>query len=67
MIFFTSKEQGATSLCMNLAIRDFKIFDLWNLETIGILDTQQNLTKAAEEEMDQEQFLDSLTQNEDGR
>lgn len=62
----TPKEQNTSMLC-SLAIRDFKISDLWNLETIGILDAQQNLTKTAEEEIAREQFLNSLSRNEEGR
>ncbi|GBM90143.1 hypothetical protein AVEN_20270-1 [Araneus ventricosus] len=40
---------------------------LWNLETIGILDAQHNLTKASEEEIAHGQFLNSLNRNEEGR
>ncbi|GBN80946.1 hypothetical protein AVEN_203298-1 [Araneus ventricosus] len=58
---------GASVLCAGLAVRDYNISDLWNLETIGILDAQHNLTKAAEEEIAHEQFLNSLNRNEEGR
>ncbi|GBN05267.1 hypothetical protein AVEN_116395-1 [Araneus ventricosus] len=60
-------DQSASILCAGLAVRDYNISDLWNLETIGILDAQHNLTKAAEEEIAHEQFLNSLNRNEEGR
>lgn len=62
-----SKTASPSLLCANLAIRDMQISDLWNLETIGILDDQQGVTKRAEEEMAMEQLLHSLTRNDDGR
>lgn len=45
--------------------KDFKISDLCNLETIVILDTQKSVTKTVEEEMARDQFIDSLTQNDE--
>ncbi|GBM00954.1 hypothetical protein AVEN_6294-1, partial [Araneus ventricosus] len=65
--FPIQNDQSASILCAGLAVRDYNISDLWNLETIGILDAQHNLTKAAEEEIAHEQFLNSLNRNEEGR
>lgn len=59
--------KDTSTLCSNLAVHDFNISDLWNLETIGILDANKPLNSASEEEIARDQFLNSLTRNEDGR
>ncbi|XP_054713646.1 uncharacterized protein LOC129223104 [Uloborus diversus] len=61
------KGKNASAFCTNLAIQDFKISDLWSLETIGILDANLNLNNSLEEKIAREQFLNSLSRNEEGR
>ncbi|GFY40526.1 uncharacterized protein TNIN_134281 [Trichonephila inaurata madagascariensis] len=60
------KGRTAPTLCASLAVHDINIPDLWSLETIGILDANQNLSNAAEEEIARDQFLSSLTRKENG-
>ncbi|XP_054724753.1 uncharacterized protein LOC129235094 [Uloborus diversus] len=47
------KGKIASAFCTNLAIQDFKISDLWSLETIGILDANLNLNNSLEEKIAQ--------------
>ncbi|GFV01897.1 integrase catalytic domain-containing protein [Trichonephila clavipes] len=61
------KDRTAPTLCASLAVHDFNISDLWSLEAIRILDANQNLSNAVEEEIAHDQFLSSLTRKENGR
>ncbi|GFS61459.1 integrase catalytic domain-containing protein [Trichonephila clavipes] len=63
----SDKDRTAPTLCASLAVHDFNISDLWSFEAIGILDANQNLSPAAEEEIARDQFLTSLTRKENGR
>ncbi|XP_035224446.1 uncharacterized protein LOC118197069 [Stegodyphus dumicola] len=50
----------------NLSLRELSIPDLWRLETIGINDRSETLSKK-EEELAHDLFLKELTRSEDGR
>ncbi|GFS42877.1 integrase catalytic domain-containing protein [Trichonephila inaurata madagascariensis] len=63
----SDKNRTAPTLCASLAVHDFNISDFWSLETIGILDANQNLSNVVEEEIASDQFLSSLTRKENGR
>ncbi|GFY70861.1 uncharacterized protein TNIN_269141, partial [Trichonephila inaurata madagascariensis] len=54
----------STNSVMSLHVNDAKIFDLWRLDTLGILDpgekgTRQELEKAAEEHFNRSVKMDS--------
>ncbi|XP_035232962.1 uncharacterized protein LOC118204777 [Stegodyphus dumicola] len=57
----------AKTLMTNLSLRELSIPDLWRLETIGINDPAETLSKKEEEELAHDLFLKELTRSEDGR
>ncbi|GBM93513.1 hypothetical protein AVEN_191566-1 [Araneus ventricosus] len=54
-------------LTSSFFVQNLKVSDLWNLETIGIIDDGRSLTKGIEDELAREQFLSYLSRNEEGR
>ncbi|GBM21019.1 hypothetical protein AVEN_239050-1, partial [Araneus ventricosus] len=57
----------STMLTSSFFVKNLKVSDLWNLETIGITDDGRSLTKEIEDELAREQFLSYLSRNEEGR
>lgn len=58
---------GAVTIISNLAMREMKVPELWKLETIGILDPAETVSKAEEEELAHDHFIKEVRRNEDGR
>lgn len=54
-------------LITNLSLKEMKVPDLWKLETIGITDPSQVLSKAEEEELAHDHFMKEVTRNKEGR
>lgn len=58
---------GMSMLITNLIVQEMKVPDLWKLETIGITDPSQTLSKAEEEEFAHDHFMKEVTRNDAGR
>ncbi|XP_021967699.1 uncharacterized protein LOC110862800 [Folsomia candida] len=53
--------------CTNLVVSQASVADLWDLETIGIRDPAEAKTKEENDREAKENFLQTITRNEDGR
>jgi len=58
---------GTAILSTNLSLRDMKVPELWKLETIGITDPVETLSKSEEEELAHDHFIKEMTRNSGGR
>jgi len=61
------KSQTNSMAVTNLLFTEASIEDLWNLETLGIRDPAESISKCQIEEQTKLHFLQTVTRNEDGR
>jgi hypothetical protein len=60
-------EGTSAMLVTNLHVQNLTVSDMWNLETIGIVDEAQISSKEVEDQLAQEQFLKGLRRDKYGR
>lgn len=62
------KVEGSQSMLVtSFLVQNMRLSDMWSLETIGIADEAQTFSKAVENQLAQEQFLNGLCRLKDGR